>query len=482
MWANLIKIRRTTLIGVLTLLGVIGIMTLSVIARGEPKKERRILYWQAPMDPNYIRFEPGKSPMGMDLIPVYEDEVGEVEAGTVLIDPVTVQNIGVKTEKAESRRLHKVIRTVGRVDYDETKMTDVNTKIAGWVEKLFVDYTGQKVKKGDRLLEIYSPDLVSTQEEYLTALRYRETLSKSPFADIVAGADALVESSRRRLIYWDITEEQIEELEETEEIKKTMTLYSPQNGIVVHKSVFDGMHIKSGEHLYRIGDISTIWVYADIYEYELSWIEEGQKAHMTLAYYPGETFEGKITFVYPFLESKTRTVKARIEFPNYDWKLKPHMYVNVNIMPEVAKETVVVPDNAVIHSGERQIVIVDKGGGKFQPREITLGVEAGGYYQVLDGVYEGERIVTSANFLIDSESNLKAAISTMISAKTEAAAEEGEMEHEEMKMEEDKSDTTELKDNQNGTKHEEMKHEGMKMKENEADTTKSKHNHKDMKR
>ncbi len=458
MWANLIKIRRTTLIGVLTLLGVIGIMTLSVIARGEPIKERRILYWQAPMDPNYIRFEPGKSPMGMDLIPVYEDEVGEVEAGTVVIDPVTVQNIGVKTEKAERRPLHKVIRTVGRVDYDETKMTDVNTKIAGWVEKLFVDYTGQKVKKGDRLLEIYSPDLVSTQEEYLTALRYRETLSKSPFADIVAGADALVESSRRRLIYWDITEEQIEELEETEEIKKTMTLYSPQNGIVVHKSVFDGMHIKSGEHLYRIGDISTIWVYADIYEYELSWIEEGQKTQMTLAYYPGETFEGKITFVYPFLESKTRTVKVRIEFPNYDWKLKPNMYVNVNIMSEVAKETVVVPDNAVIHSGERQIVIVDKGGGKFQPREVTLGVEAGGYYQVLDGVYEGERIVTSANFLIDSESNLKAAISAMISAKTEAAAEEGEMEHEG------------------------MKHEEMKMKENEADTTKSKHNHKDMKR
>lgn len=402
----------------------------------KPSGERVIAYWRAPMDPNYISESPGKSPMGMDLTPVYEDE--PVAAGMVQIDPVTVQNIGVRTAAVERRRLSRNVRTVGRVDYDETRMSDVNTKVAGWVERLHVDYTGQRVVKGQELLEIFSPELVAAQEEYLTALDYQKRLKGSTadvgaqsfelLADAVAGAKNLVSAAAQRLRYWDITAAQIDELARTRAVKRRMTIYSPQEGIVVHKAVFDGAHIKPGEHLYRIGDLSTVWVYADIYEFELPWIRAGQQAAVDLAYLPGKTFAGNVNYVYPFLDAKTRTVKVRMSFPNPDLDLKPEMYANVEITSTVAHDALVVPDQAVIRSGERNVVLVALGDGRFQPRDVRLGVETDGVVQALDGLREGERIVVSGQFLIDSESNLKAALQDMTTA-AEAMGRGGHTDH-----------------------------------------------------
>ena len=382
--------------------------------------ERKILHWCAPMDPNYISDTPGKSPMGMDLIPVYEDEVMGARGG-VSIDPQTVQNIGVKTALVEHRPLTRMVRTVGRVDYDETRITDVNTKVMGWVEKLFVDYTGQSVSKGQPLLEIYSPELVAAQEEYLTALDHNRRLEQGAVEEIATGARELLNSTKQRLLYWDITEEQIGELKRTRLVKRTMMIHSPQEGVVVHKAVLDGAHIKAGQHLYRIADLSRVWIYADIYEHELPWIKVGQEAEVTLSYAPGRVFEGKVTNVYPFLEEKTRTVKVRMVFPNPEMELKPEMYANVKIRPVISRHAIVIPTQAVIHSGERNVVILDLGEGRFLPREVKLGVEAEGIYEVLEGLKGGERIVTSAQFLIDSESNLKAALAGM----TEGEVEEG---------------------------------------------------------
>ena len=372
---------------------------------------RRIAYWRAPMDPNFTADAPGKSPMGMDLIPVYEDELGT--SGTVQIDPVTVQNIGVKTALVERRPLNRKVRTVGRVDYDETGMTDVNTKVAGWVEKLFVEYTGQEVKKGQPLLELYSPELVAAQEEYLTALGYVRRLEQSAAEDVIQGARDLLKASAQRLRYWDIIEEQIEALERTGQARRTMIIYSPQEGIVVHKAVFKGAYIKSGQHLYRIAELSRVWVYADVYEYELPWVKVGQEAIVELSYLPGKIFRGEVAYIYPFLEDKTRTVKVRMIFDNAALELKPEMYANVNIQSLVSRDALVVPGQAVIRSGERDIVVVALGEGRFQSRQVKLGVEANGSYQVLEGLRPGDEIVTSAQFLIDSESNLKAAVSSM---------------------------------------------------------------------
>ena len=383
--------------------------------------ERKVLHWRAPMDPNYISDRPGKSPMGVDLIPVYEDE-GMGAGGGVSIDPRTVQNIGVKTAVVEHRPLTRMVRTVGRVDYDETRITDVNTKVMGWVEKLLVDYTGQSVSKGQPLLEIYSPELVTAQEEYLTALDYNRRLAQGAVEEIATGARELLNSTKQRLLYWDITEEQIGELERTRLVKRTMMIHSPQEGVVVHKAVLDGAHIKAGQHLYRIADLSRVWIYADIYEHELPWIKVGQEAEVTLSYAPGRVFEGRVTNVYPFLEQKTRTMKVRMVFPNPLLELKPEMYANVKIRSAISGHAITIPTQAVIHSGERNVAILDLGGGRFLPREVKLGIEAEGIYEVLEGLKGGERIVTSAQFLIDSESNLKAALAGM----SEEQVEEGE--------------------------------------------------------
>ncbi|CUS94387.1 efflux RND transporter periplasmic adaptor subunit [Candidatus Kryptonium thompsonii] len=378
--------------------------------KSEIKSERKILYYKDPMHPWITSDKPGKAPdCGMDLVPVYEGEE-ESEPGIIRIDLAIVQNIGVKIEPVKRMRLTKTIRTVGRVDYNETKITVLTTKISGWIEKLYVDYTGKFVRKGEPLFEVYSPELVTAQEEYLRAISYRESVSGSKDSYIIEGANLLVESARKRLLYWDISEEQIKELENTKQVRKTLVFYSPVDGVVVEKNVFLGTKVAQGMTLMRIADLSTVWIYADVYEYELPWVKVGEEAEVELSYIPGKVLKGKVVYVYPFLQPETRTVKVRLEFENPGYLLKPDMYVNVNIKSKVAIDALVVPEQSVIRTGKRDIVVAALGGGRFKSIDVKLGVLADGYYQVLEGLHENQNIVTSSHFLIDSESNLKAAL------------------------------------------------------------------------
>jgi len=341
-----------------------------------------------------------------------EGKMQEVSAGTVQISPERQQLIGVKFGTVEMKPLEKVIRTVGRVDYDEKRIVTVSPKIGGWIEDLYVDFTGRYVRQGEPLLTIYSPELVSTQEEYLIALRAKKDLAKSPFPEVVGSGQSLAESAKRRLKLWDITDDQIRILEETGEPKKTMTLYSPFGGFVLEKAAFKGMNVMPGMALFKLADLSVVWVLADIYEYELPYVRLGQQASVQLSYIPGETFTGKAIYIYPSLNPETRTARVRFELPNPQGKLKPEMYANVEIKVRLGQK-VAVPEGAIIDTGVRQMAIIDKGNGYFEPREVKVGAKVDNYYEVIKGLKAGERVVTSANFLIDSESKLKEAMAGM---------------------------------------------------------------------
>jgi len=347
-----------------------------------------------------------------------QGKMEEVVPGTVQISPERQQLIGVKIGAVEMRPLEKVIRTVGRVDYDEKRIVTVSPKIGGWIEDLYVDFTGRFVKQGDPLLTIYSPELVSTQEEYLLALRAKKSLVKSPFPEVASSGDSLAESARRRLKLWDISDDQIKTLEETGQAKKTLTLYSPFSGFVLEKSAYKGMNIMPGVALYKLADLSVVWLMADIYEYELPFIRLGQQASVQLSYIPGETFRGRAIYIYPSLNPETRTAKVRFEIPNSHERLKPEMYANVEIKVRLGQK-LTVPRGAIIDTGIRQLAIIDKGNGYFEPREVKVlrGTEnytgAEEFYEVISGLKAGERVVTSANFLIDSESKLKEAVGGM---------------------------------------------------------------------
>jgi Cu(I)/Ag(I) efflux system membrane fusion protein len=308
--------------------------------------------------------------------------------------------------------LKKVIRTVGRVDYDEKRIVTVSPKIGGWIEELFVDFTGRYVRQGEPLLTIYSPELVSSQEEYLLALRAKKNLVKSPFPEVVGSGQSLAESAKRRLKLWDITDDQIRILETTGRPKKTLTLYSPFSGFVLEKMAFNGMNVSPGMALYKLADLSVVWVYADIYEYELPLIRLGQQASIQLSYTQGETFTGKAVYIYPSLDPNTRTAKVRFEFPNPQERLKPEMYANIEVTIPLGRK-LAVPEGAIIDTGIRQIAILDKGNGYFEPRDVKVGTKVDNYYEVIEGLKAGEKVVTSANFLIDSESNLKEAMAGM---------------------------------------------------------------------
>ncbi|GBE36976.1 cation efflux system protein CusB precursor [bacterium BMS3Bbin07] len=430
-----VKIKKVFTFGVLVLLLFAGVLWLALrgdgnqtstsagvkageaVEEGSAKAERKIKYWQAPMDPTYISDKPGKSPMGMELIPVYEDEAEDEVEGVIKIDPVTVQNMGVRTKKITKRPFFATIRTVGYITYDEELVQDVNTKISGWVEKLYVDTTGEDVDEGQKLLSIYSPALVATQEEYLQALQYKKKTSDSAFANVVRGADTLLESTRKRLLLMDIDPRQIKALEERGEVQKSMVLRSPATGTVIKKPVFEGMKVNPGMKLYTIADLSRVWVMVSFYEYELPFLKLDQEAVMSLPYEPGVTYKGRITFIYPYLSKKTRTVQVRMEFENPDLKLKPDMYVNVVLKSRISADAILVPSEAVIRTGLRNIVITSLGGGKFLPKEVELGAEAEGFVQVLSGLKTDDIAVVSGQFLIDSESNLREAINKMLSAK-----------------------------------------------------------------
>ena len=378
------------------------------------QKERKIKYWVDPMDPNYIRDKPGKAPCGMDLVPVYEETGGE--AGVIAVSPATVQSMGVRTAKVEVQPLTHDTWTVGLVNFDERHLAIINTKVSGWVERLYINATGDPVRRGQTLLSIYSPDLVSAQEEYLLALRNLKTLEKSPVKEMAAGARRLAEASRRRLLYFDISPAQLETLKNTGNVKKHLLLSSPVNGIVTKRMVTQGMYVQMGMSLLEVADLSTIWVDADIYQYELPWIKVGQKVEMSLDYLPGETFTGKIDYIYPYLKQATRTVRVRLRFPNPRLKLKPEMFAQVKIKSPVTKEVVAVPAEAVLDTGLKQHVFIALGQGRFEPREVKLGVYGNGnqYREVLSGLKGGEDIVTSAQFLLDSESRFREAVQMML--------------------------------------------------------------------
>jgi Cu(I)/Ag(I) efflux system membrane fusion protein/cobalt-zinc-cadmium efflux system membrane fusion protein len=388
----------------------------------DPKSGKKIKYWVAPMDPTYIRDEPGKSPMGMDLVPVYEEEGDEKEpASTIRIDPNTMQNMGVRLGRVERRPLIKDIRTVGFIEYDETKIFTVNTKFNGWIEKLYVDFVGDEVKKGQPLFDIYSPDLVTAQEEYLLSLEQYRKLSNATYDRVRESAERLLKASRTRLRYWDLTDQQIEKIGQSESIRKTVTVYSPASGVVTEKTAFEGHYVKAGEHQYIIADLSTVWVDVEVYEYELPWVRKGMNAEMELAYIPGSRLKGKVLFIYPYLNRKTRTAKLRLQFSNPDYQLKPGMYADIYLKSSLGKDALVVPQEAVIFSGVRRLVFISLGKGRFRPREVKIGVEVNqNEYQVLSGLEEGEEIVLSAQFMLDSESRLQEAIQKMLELRERA--------------------------------------------------------------
>jgi Cu(I)/Ag(I) efflux system membrane fusion protein len=334
------------------------------------------------------------------------------QQGPVQLSPVQRQLIGVTYGTVAKRPLTKVVHTVGRVEYDERRLAEVTLKIAGWIQDLFVDYTGKRVREGEPLMTIYSPDLVSAQEEYLLALRTQEKLKDSRVPGALESAESLVRVSRNRLLLWDLIPAQIRALEKSGKPQLYQTLYSPVTGYVIEREALKGQRVEPGKTLYKIADLSTVWVQADIYEYELPFIRKGQEATITLAYYPGAVWRGTIDYIYPYLDTQTRTNKVRLVFSNPDRTLKPGMYANMELRVDLG-ERLVVPESAVLHSGVRKLVFIDRGEGRLEPREVSLGVQAEGYWEVVGGLKEEERIAKSGNFLIDSESKLAAAESMM---------------------------------------------------------------------
>lgn len=338
--------------------------------------------------------------------------VSEEGGGVVTIPMERLQTIGVRYEEVARRPLDKVIRTVGRVAVDERRLAKVTIKFHGWIDKLLVSATGDHVRKGQILFTIYSPDLVATQEEYLLAVQSRKQLGESEFPEVARGSKELLEATRRRLQLWDITDDHIRELEATGEVLKTLPIHSPMTGTVLKREALAGAHVDPGQELYSIADLSHVWVLADIYEYELAFVKKGQHAAVTLSYEPGTVLTGRLGFVYPTLDPKTRTAKVRFELDNPDEKLKPDMYANVELRVPLGSR-LSVPEEAVIESGQKQVVFIHHGGGRLEPRLIKTGVKTQEFYEVVDGLKEGEHVVTSANFLIDSESRLKAVVESM---------------------------------------------------------------------
>ena len=375
------------------------------------KAGRKILYWRAPMNPTEIYNHPGKSKMGMDLVPVYADEIGSGDF--VKIDPAVVQNMNVQTYTVKDSELSSSVITNGVLKTNETEDYIVTTRVNGWVQKLYVNYTGEKVTKGEKLMDIYSPELVASEQELLTALSYQKSVDKSDVGDVINSGNELVKNAERKLQLLEIPEAEIKRIEKTKEAKTFITLYAQYSGNVIKKNILEGQKITAGQPLMQISNLSTLWLTADIYEYELSKIQLGSTAKIRFNYLPGKVYEGRISFIYPTLDAKSRTATVRIDVNNSMGNLMPEMFANVEISGRKLGVHPVIPENAVIRSGMRDLVIISLGDGKFKPQNVTLGGYANGYYQVLAGLSAGTQVVTSAQFLIDSESNLNAAIHQM---------------------------------------------------------------------
>lgn len=334
-------------------------------------------------------------------------------AGTVMLSPAAQQLIGVRYTEARTADMKRTLRTVGLIQMDEEKISRVHVKIAGWIDKVYLDYVGKQIEKGQPLFTLYSPDLVSTEQEYLIARKGQEYLSKAPYADVASGANSLLRATRDRLQLWDVTDAQIHALDVSGKVERTTTLYSPIKGFVINRNAYEQAYVTPETDLYEIADLSTVWVSVDIYEYEAPYVHIGQPASMQLSYFPGKTYRGRVSYVYPTLDPKTRTIKVRLEFSNPHFDLKPDMYADVQLGIDYGKQ-LVVPSEAVLNSGTRQVVFIARPNGYFEPREIKVGGQFDGQYAVLAGLKPGEKIVASGNFLIDSESRLGDAMQGMM--------------------------------------------------------------------
>ena len=375
------------------------------------KKERKLLYYRNPMGLPDTSPTPKKDPMGMDYVPVYEGEADDepAAANAIKISTEKVQKLGVRTEAAELRALDKQVRAAGRIEIDERRSFAISPKFEGYVERLHVNVTGQPVAKGQPLFEVYSPELVSAQREYTIAAQGVEAL-KNAGSEARSGMQQLAESSLLRLRNWDISEEQIRALAKSGASKRTLTFRSPVSGVVTEKKAVQGMRFMPGDTLYQVADLSSVWVIADVFEQDIAQVRTGAVAKVRINAYPDKVFEGRVSYVYPTLNAETRTVPVRVELANPGQLLKPAMFAQVEVPVGGKGQVVTVPASAVIDSGTRQIVLIARGEGRFEPREVKLGARSDTHLEVLSGVKAGEKVVVAANFLIDAESNLKAAV------------------------------------------------------------------------
>ncbi len=389
-----------------------------------PADGREVLFYRNPMDPTITSPVPAKDEMGMDYVPVYADEAERAvgEGTTVSIDPAVIQNMNVRTAPVERRSLTHEIRTVGYLEYDQERMVTVTTKYSGWVEKVYVNYIGEPVRKGDGLFEVYSPELVQTEQELLSAIEYVESVRDAP-EGARRRAEALVDSARSRLNFWDISPAQIAQLEETGELFRTLTVTAPASGLVMKRMAgLEGMAVTPGMEAYHIADISSLWLSVEVFEDQVAWIRPGMEAAVAFAYFPGESVRGTVRFIEPEFSEETRTLAVKIAVPNDSGRLRKGMFATVIFEPIAVADALVVPSEAVLQTGRRSVVIVAREGGRFEPHEVVLGHASEGYYQVLDGLSGGERVVTSAQFLLDSESRLREAIQKMLTAASEPMA------------------------------------------------------------
>jgi len=382
----------------------------------EPKK---VLFYRNPMNPAITSPVFTQDEMGMDYIPVYADGGVAMDSpvGSVSINATVVQNMGVRTALVKRQTLSRHIRTVGRVALDEERVARLHPKYAGWVEKMFIDKTGQRVKKGTMLMSIYSPQLVATQEEYLLALNNADMLKDSPFADVRSGAESLLQSSLERLELLDVPAHQIKQLNQERKVMKGLHIHSPFDGIIMAIGARDGSRITPDTELYKIADLSKVWVIVDLYEDDMPWVREGDQAEMQVAGIPGQVFKGNVSFIYPYLEAKTRTIKMRLEFDNAKGELKPEMFANVTVFASKHVDALVIPAESIVRTGKQEQVFVSREAGKYEPRFVKVGISAAGQVQIIEGLAVGEQVVTSGQFLIDSESKLKEATAKMIEAQ-----------------------------------------------------------------
>jgi Cu(I)/Ag(I) efflux system membrane fusion protein len=406
--------------------GAFGVAVVACRRGGTAAAEAGKVTYHCPMHPTYVSDRPGKCPIcKMDLVPIEPaaGATGPVVAGRAMValSPERRQILGVRSEPVTRRHLDRTLRTVGRVAIDERRLHHVHTKYEAYVEKLYVNFTGQMVRQGDHLAALYSPELVATQQEYLLAYRAQQRLGQSGIESVAEGGTDLLEAARQRLLFWDVSAEDIAALERTGQVQRTIDLHADLPGYVLQKSAIHGMRVTPADILFDIADLSAVWILADVYESDLSTVELGTGAEVTLTYEPGRVWRGTVTYIDPTVEPGTRTIKVRVEVPNGDHVLKPDMFADVVLRRQLG-ESLFVPESAVLKPGDRQLVFVDLGDGRLEPREVKTGVRVEGGYAVLSGLVEGERVVTSANFLIDSESSLSAALSSMGAAPTPTAA------------------------------------------------------------